>query len=75
MSDWTKCSEQMPPSDTEVIVWPFPNSQGMTAEWGQLKDGSVSWSYWSYENGYGWGSHDVPHAVTHWMPIPTEPED
>ena len=62
---WIACSERMPESDRQVIVY-FSDC---------FTDGQVWQDCWSGEIGGEWDSRsDGEHrAVTHWMPLPEAP--
>lgn len=61
MSEWIKCSDQMPDLCSDVIV-----SDG--CDIGVMWFGSNGWDSWHPGN-------SVPNHVTHWMPLPEPPTD
>lgn len=69
MSEWIKVSERLPEKWTEVMVWPHPSDQNMTAE--LRHDGE--WEYQEYVHHHGWDSVKIK-APTHWMPLPAPPK-
>lgn len=63
MSEWIKCSEQMPMACRDVII----TDRDMVARVAWFNDRNDAW----YVTGVGWFPR---YEVTHWMPLPEPPE-
>lgn len=59
---WIKCSEQMPPVDTIVVV-----------SFKSLETSPLLWSGNEWDDEYG--MIPIRQDVTHWMPLPKPPEE
>ena len=61
MSEWIKCSEQMPDEMVDVIT---SNGREVGKEW------------WDGTGWKSWAKYDsVNGIVTHWMPLPEPPKE
>lgn len=68
MSQWIKCSEEMPPKGKTVLVWYLNDWEfGMTFGAGII----------SIYDGGGWGAIkvDTKHQDINWQHLPAKPED
>lgn len=72
---WIPVSERMPEDDDFVYIWPRPDF-GVELHVGQYCERSHKGGGWYaqvYEQNYGIEWHPI--AVTHWMPLPTGPQE
>ncbi|WP_320205251.1 DUF551 domain-containing protein [Raoultella ornithinolytica] len=72
---WIPVSERMPDDDDFVYIWPRPDF-GVELHVGQYCECSPKGGGWYaqvYEQNYGieW----YPITVTHWMPLPADPQE
>lgn len=72
---WIPVSERMPDDDDFVYIWPRPDF-GVELHVGQYCECSPKGDGWYaqvYEQNYGieW----YPITVTHWMPLPADPQE
>lgn len=69
MSDWIKCSKRMPGKDTEVLAC---DSAGniFLCNYRKVIDVISYKSYYAFMGNYG----DLPN-ITHWMPLPEQPNE
>lgn len=65
---WISADERLPPMYTEVMVYPYPGNDQLTAE--LRKDG---WVYSYYTQGLGYEEERLSSPRTHWMPLPAAP--
>lgn len=71
---WIKCSEQLPPNDDFVLVWPTPDF-GVDMHAGQyMKYHKKGAGWFAQVNEQNYGIEWHPIAVTHWMPLPATPK-
>lgn len=70
---WISVEDRLPDLDTDVMVYPYPAYQVMTARFGfiQKKDIAPCWHFSEYILNYGWKEQEVD--PTHWMPLPKTP--
>jgi hypothetical protein len=76
LGTWVPCSDQLPESGATVLVW-------RAAHWKVIRRGHVAITrcrytkpgpIWDCDQGQ-WGLPAfMEHSVTHWMPMPTEPD-
>ena len=64
---WIPVSERLPKAYDEVMVWPYPSNNSMTADINTIG----TWRSGEYESGFGW-TENVCYP-THWMPRPAAP--
>lgn len=72
---WIPVSERMPEDDDFVYIWPRPDF-GVELHVGQYCERSHKGGGWYaqvYEQNYGIEWHPI--TVTHWMPLPTGPQE
>ena len=71
--EWINVEDRLPERYTEVMVWPYPSEQVMTAQFGLVrKESAPCWHYSTYESNWGWEERDC--NPTHWMPLPAAPK-
>lgn len=64
---WIPVTERLPKAYDEVMVWPHPSNNSMTADINTIG----TWRYGEYELNFGWTENVC--EVTHWMPLPAAP--
>lgn len=72
---WIPVSERMPDDDDFVYIWPRPDF-GVELHVGQYCECSPKGDGWYaqvYEQNYGIEWHPI--TVTHWMPLPSAPQE
>ncbi|HBT6275601.1 TPA: DUF551 domain-containing protein [Klebsiella quasipneumoniae] len=72
---WIPVNERMPEDDDFVYIWPRPDF-GVELHVGQYCECSPKGDGWYaqvYEQNYGIEWHPI--TVTHWMPLPTAPQE
>ncbi|MFH2942968.1 DUF551 domain-containing protein [Enterobacter roggenkampii] len=71
---WVACSERMPESDDFVYIWPRPDFgvELHVAQHGKFDKRDAGWYAQVYEQNYG--IEYYPIKVTHWMPLPSAPQ-
>lgn len=70
---WIKCSDQLPPDDDFVLIWPTPDF-GVDLHVGQyMKFHKKGAGWFAQVNEQNYGIEWYPIAVTHWMPLPATP--
>lgn len=71
---WIKCSDQLPPDDGFVLVWPTPDF-GVDLHVGQyMKYHKKGAGWFAQVNEQNYGIEWHPIAVTHWMKLPAAPK-
>lgn len=71
---WIKCSEQLPPDDDFVLIWPLPDF-GVDLHVGQyMKFHKKGAGWFAQVNEQNYGIEWYPIAVTHWMKLPATPK-
>ena len=71
---WIKCSNQLPPNDDFVLIWPTPDF-GVDLHVGQyMKYHKKGTGWFAQVNEQNYGIEWHPIAVTHWMKLPAAPK-
>lgn len=71
-AEWISVDDRLPERYTEVMVWPHPSEQVMTAQFGLThKESAPEWHYSEYISGFGWEEQIC--NPTHWKPLPAPP--
>lgn len=71
---WIKCSDQLPPDDDFVLIWPLPDF-GVDLHVGQyMKFHKKGAGWFAQVNEQNYGVEWYPIAVTHWMKLPAAPK-
>lgn len=71
---WIKCSDQLPPDDDFVLIWPLPDF-GVDLHVGQyMKFHKKGAGWFAQVNEQNYGVEWYPIAVTHWIKLPSAPK-